>query len=372
LSATSWLRAGDLVEVLSESEILATLDRDGRLDGLPFMPEMLPYSGRVVRVYKRADKTCVPPEFHGLRRMEDAVLLWGARCDGSAHGGCEAACLMFWKAQWLRPVAGPGDSRGARPAAIPVTQPGVTTTGITRSDLDRLTSAGPAQQEVWSCQATRLAQATTPLPSWDIRQYARDIEAGNVTLRHALPILARGVGRVARRTAVAIITRLDPRHGRRLTGAPPGRKSTGGASGDGAPPVTPMADGGGWPAQQSNLRPGDRVRVRHWPEIAATLDHRGATRGLMFRPEMRQYCGREFTVRHRIRRTIDEQTGRMRTLNPCVVLEGIACSGDYARFCPRANYFWWREDWLIRVAQGPTGPSAFGEQEPASAATSSS
>ena len=35
------LRKGDLVEVRSEEEILRTLDADGKLDGLPFMPEML-------------------------------------------------------------------------------------------------------------------------------------------------------------------------------------------------------------------------------------------------------------------------------------------------------------------------------------------
>ena len=34
------LRVGELVEVRSEDEILATLDVDGELEGLPFMPEM--------------------------------------------------------------------------------------------------------------------------------------------------------------------------------------------------------------------------------------------------------------------------------------------------------------------------------------------
>src|SRR5262249_35222364 len=52
------LRAGDLVEVRSEPEILATLDAEGRLDGLPFMPEMLQYCGQRFRVFKSAHKTC--------------------------------------------------------------------------------------------------------------------------------------------------------------------------------------------------------------------------------------------------------------------------------------------------------------------------
>ena len=53
------LRPGDLVEVRSEAEILATLDANGRLDNLPFMPEMLAHCGRQYRVEKRAD-SCEP------------------------------------------------------------------------------------------------------------------------------------------------------------------------------------------------------------------------------------------------------------------------------------------------------------------------
>ena len=26
------------------------------------------------------------------------------RCDGKAYGGCQAACLIFWKEAWLKPV----------------------------------------------------------------------------------------------------------------------------------------------------------------------------------------------------------------------------------------------------------------------------
>ena len=37
------LRVGDWVEVRSKDEILSTLDSDGRLDGMPFMPEMFAF-----------------------------------------------------------------------------------------------------------------------------------------------------------------------------------------------------------------------------------------------------------------------------------------------------------------------------------------
>ena len=44
--ATDKLTVGDFVEVRSKEEILATLDSSGRLDGLPFMPQMFKYCGR--------------------------------------------------------------------------------------------------------------------------------------------------------------------------------------------------------------------------------------------------------------------------------------------------------------------------------------
>jgi hypothetical protein len=96
------LRPGEWIEVRGEAEILATLDDDGTLDGLPFMPEMLAHCGQRYRVYKRADKTCDTVNWTGLRRMENTVHVTMLRCDGSAHGGCQAGCLMFWKEAWLR------------------------------------------------------------------------------------------------------------------------------------------------------------------------------------------------------------------------------------------------------------------------------
>ena len=67
------LRAGDWVEVRSKEEILQTLDPGGQLEGLPFMPEMLQYCGKRSRVFKRAHKTCDPPNGMQARRMESAV-----------------------------------------------------------------------------------------------------------------------------------------------------------------------------------------------------------------------------------------------------------------------------------------------------------
>src|ERR1700691_3776450 len=102
------LKVGDWVEVRSKDEILATLDRTGQLDGMPFMPEMFNFCGKRYQVYKRAHKTCDTVSPVRGRRVADAVHL-ETRCDGSGHVGCQAGCLLFWKMAWLKPVAAIAD-----------------------------------------------------------------------------------------------------------------------------------------------------------------------------------------------------------------------------------------------------------------------
>src|SRR4029079_6607571 len=77
--------------------------KNGRLDGLPFMPQMFKYCGQRVQVFKRAHKTCdtiAGPQRATTRKLPDGVHL-EFRCDGKAHGGCQAHCLLFWKEAWL-------------------------------------------------------------------------------------------------------------------------------------------------------------------------------------------------------------------------------------------------------------------------------
>src|SRR5262249_11789130 len=116
----SRFRAGDLVEVRSKEEILATLDQDGCVDGMPFMPEMLQYCGRRFRVRAVAHKTCgtAGGTWKG-RRLRAAVHPDGLYCDGSPPGGCEAECSLFWKDVWLKPTgadSAPSANRGTEPA----------------------------------------------------------------------------------------------------------------------------------------------------------------------------------------------------------------------------------------------------------------
>ena len=105
----SRLRRGDLVEVRSADEILQTLDADGTLNGLPFMPEMVAFCGKRARVFQRAehfytDGVPVAVGKSGAKefRTNDVVLLEGLRCSGLEHGGCQRGCLLFWREAWLR------------------------------------------------------------------------------------------------------------------------------------------------------------------------------------------------------------------------------------------------------------------------------
>ncbi|MGF7239483.1 MAG: hypothetical protein ACQSGP_31680, partial [Frankia sp.] len=69
------LKIGDLVEVKSREEILATLDERGEIDSLPFMPEMLSFCGQRFSVHRLALKLCDTVNSSGFHRMDRAVHL---------------------------------------------------------------------------------------------------------------------------------------------------------------------------------------------------------------------------------------------------------------------------------------------------------
>src|SRR5271165_5610945 len=184
------LRAGEWVEVRSHEEILATLDDRARLDGLPFMPEMFQYCGRRFQVWKRAHKTCDTVNNTGGRWMKDAVHLRELRCDGQAHGGCQASCLLFWKTAWLKPAPSEGVAAHSPDAAGPARMPG--TESRTACSAEAVIAAtrvpGPQNEAdpAYACQATELPRATVLLPWWDVRQYWKDYTSGNAGVKRLL------------------------------------------------------------------------------------------------------------------------------------------------------------------------------------------
>jgi hypothetical protein len=98
------LQAGELVEVRSLDEIQATLDANGKLKGLDFMAEMIPYSGKRLRVRKRIEllrlENTNPPE---VRKIRNTVILHAAICDGSGVE-CGRCCHFMWREAWLKRV----------------------------------------------------------------------------------------------------------------------------------------------------------------------------------------------------------------------------------------------------------------------------
>jgi hypothetical protein len=70
---------------------------------------------------------------------------------------------------------------------------------------------------------------------------------------------------------------------------------------------------------------------------------------------MLPYSGRTFHLKDRVRRIIDDKTGRMLNISKdCLILDGAVCSGERTPgccFCPRQIYSFWREAWLRRVEQ---------------------
>ena len=321
-------KAGERVVVRSREEILATLDSNGCCEHLPFMPEMLRFCGRELTVAAAAHKTCDPAYKTGGRRLDRAVHLTGSRCDGSAHGGCQAECNLFWKDAWLKPAS-------AQPAAAPEPE---------RPMTEREAAALPTGDgERYVCQATEIVKYSTQLPWWNPRQYLLDVRSRNHSFRVALRVLAMSWSRQLLRIPIGyrVWSRVSDWVHQRLIGRP-------------APRVQGLVpQGDKTPTGTLDLQPGELVRVKKLSEIEPTLDGNSKNRGMWFDVEQIAFCERRFVVRRRVDRIIDERTGRMMELkNPCITLEGVLCSGHVSSerlLCPRAITPYWREVWLERI-----------------------
>jgi hypothetical protein len=332
------LKAGELVEVRSRDEVLATLDANGCHESTPFMPEMLQFCGQKFRVSKRADKTCDPAhEPWSIRRVRDTVHLEDLRCAGQEHGGCQAGCLIFWKEAWLKRAkndvvaaeALQHRNDGAKPPAAFCT---------IEQLLAASKSTNPQGETVYACQATTIRNYTSPMASWDPRQYIRDLSSGNLStglgdgsLGNRLLELTLAMMKLTRALLISLFN-LVPR---RIKGAA-------------FPFVVGKLDK--TPTETLNLQAGEVVQVRTKEEIIATLDKQNRNRGMLFDGEMLPYCGGIYRVLRRVDHILDEKSGKMVYMkSPCIILEGAVCQSDYHRLCPRAIYPYWRENWLKRA-----------------------
>jgi len=308
------LQAGDWVEVRGPAEIAETLDAEGTLDGLPFMPEMAEFCGRRMRVVRQAGKVCVeyPGVVYQMRviRHDDAVIL-ETRCSGAGHDGCGRACVLLWKEAWLRKAEEPWETAAIHPIAKQTLIAGLRT----------ITASGR-----YICQSTELERATEPLTRWQvIARCVSDVVRGNRGLFEMMRMVIVPVLRYF------IIERLER----------PIRV--------GALRRTPVGS--------LNLQPGELVRIKPEGEIVQTLDAQARNRGLSCDRGMRTYCGGEFRVVGRLDKMISESSGEMRKVDGTVILEGLHCMcwWNHVGGCSRQDYMYWREAWLERTNEAAGG-----------------
>jgi hypothetical protein len=282
------------------------------------------------------------------RRLPNTVHL-DLRCDGAAYGGCQAACLIFWKEAWLRPLDHKDAASIERDRPPLRLSPGCTERAV--SDATKSPDQVPGKGTRYACQATELPGYTQPLKWWDARQYAEDITSGNISfgrLFRSFLYFAFVKATMARKPGLGRPARWVYNQIQSLWGGVPFPRRIGDLETD---KDAPIADLG--------LQPGDLVRVRPHEAILATIDKRTNNRGMGFDAEMVPYCGKIFRVRTRVEKFIDERTGyikRMRT--PAVILDGVFCQSRYSEnrlFCPRSIFAWWREVWLEKVPAEAVG-----------------
>ena len=342
------LRVGDWVEVRSKDEILRTLDGNGRLDGMIFTPEMFKFCGKRFQVYKRAHKTCdyTTSAPYRTRRVDRTVHL-ETRCDGEAHGGCQADCLLYWKEAWLKPV-----SRNSDGAVTHLDMPD-------GGDVNAVPGAGCSESKVWAntevsdpnggdptyiCQATQVPYATTYLAWWDLRQYFEDYWSGNVGIGRIISGLVYSMYYHLSQAGIGVgpamrwfYDKFHPVWGGTLFPRKPGH----------IPPGKPT------PMATLNLQPGELVRVKPHQEILKSVDAGNRNRGMYWDAELVPYCGGIYRVLRRVSKIIDEKTGKMvKMKTPCIVLDTVVCQARYSpcrMLCPKSMYPYWREIWLERV-----------------------
>ena len=303
------LVVGDLVEVKTWSEVRATLDERGCLEQVPFMPEMVRMCGQRAYVFRCVHRLFDYRKTRRMRHMSGAVLLVGVVCDGSNHGGCEAACHTIWKSAWLRRVE---RNVGAEVGQI----------SSNRSDQEIDAAALPfgTQAPRYACQLTQLHAASQPIGKWSATNFLLPVMSGNVAPAAFV---------------VGWLTYLfdefqDKRHG------------------VGFPAFEAAAHDGG-SREGTRLKAGEQVVVRSSAEIRATLNDQLMHRGLWFEPDMLKHCGRRHYVQAEVTKLIDIVSGEMLTMKtPAYMLRDVHFSGERQLFNAQYEPLFWRSAWLRR------------------------
>lgn len=307
---------GQWVRVKSWEQIQMTLDLDGTLQGLPFMPEMAKLCGQRHRIVRYANQVCANVGAIKIRKLANVVVLKVDRCDGQFHGGCEMGCDFLWKTQWLSIDDSTDEQLEKEASDLSAANDQqfrdslVELSTVTKDNDDR------AATPCFRCQATELGSASRQSSAFNLQQYRVERETNGTSLS--------SIGAFLASTLLRKVMKQD-------------------GSCEGPCRRTPISHLG--------LEVGDKVRIKSFEEILKTLDAQGCNRGLWFdEAEMRPFCGQTSTVSRQITRIIDEATGELLNLKvPSVVLNETQCSGLSRRFCGRGMLHFWREVWLERA-----------------------
>ncbi len=301
------LLPGDVVRIRPLQEILATLDAQASLDGMPFQPEMMKFCGREARVFRCLDKIYDYGRTKNMRRLDGCVLLSDLRCDGSAHDGCEATCYLIWKTEWLQ-QSGAARTQVAPAATVDVAHVADTVAMSTRHD------------QTLRCQFTELHGCTTEYRSMSPSRDLIPLLCGNYSGKAWL---------------IAMLTRIF-------------NSVQSWRSGIRFPPLPPLGEH--LAKDSTALTVGERVVVLPLEQIARTLNSQGKNKGLWFDVEMIKHCGREYRVAARVQRIIDDANGQMRLMKtPCITLDTVDSTGEGLHFNAQHDPIFWRESWLRRT-----------------------
>jgi len=98
------LQPGELVQVRSKEEIMATLDKQNRNRGLLFDSEMLAYCGGIYRVLRRVNRTIDEKTGTMMNMKFPCIMLEGVFCQSDYHRLCPRAIYSYWRENWLTRV----------------------------------------------------------------------------------------------------------------------------------------------------------------------------------------------------------------------------------------------------------------------------
>jgi hypothetical protein len=98
------LQPGELVEILSQEEVRATLDSRGRNRGLVCDIELTEFCGTTNRVHSRLERM-ISEATGEMRKVDGTVVLEGRMClCARAVGGCPRLDFSYWREVWLKRV----------------------------------------------------------------------------------------------------------------------------------------------------------------------------------------------------------------------------------------------------------------------------